>query len=221
MAKTGQVRSLILLVAAAALTTTLAACGTPSNAGASSSVGSDLQSAASASPTLSASASVPDATAADTATATDTTSTSAASGAPGLCNAAMLTGSVDDTGGGAAGHVYMKLILKNTSTQSCILDGYPGVSLVGSGSGTQVGAPANRDPALPSAGPLTLNPGSSATAQLRYTQAGNYQDCTQTPAEGLRVYPPSATDALFIRHPLTGCSQKSIVLLTIGAFRAS
>jgi hypothetical protein len=95
------------------------------------------------------------------------------------------------------------------------------VSLVGSGNGTQVGAPADRDSTLPSEGPVTLNPGATAVAQLRYTQAGDYQNCTQTPADGLRVYPPSATDALFIAHPLTGCSETSIVLLTIGAFKAS
>lgn len=115
----------------------------------------------------------------------------------------------------------MKLQLKNTSAQTCILDGYPGVSLVSNSNGTQLGAAATRDPALPSAGPITLSPGSTAVAQLRYTQAANYQNCTQTPADGFRVYPPSATDALYIAHPLTGCKETSIVLLTIGAFKAS
>ncbi|WP_269045748.1 DUF4232 domain-containing protein [Paenarthrobacter sp. Z7-10] len=127
---------------------------------------------------------------------------------------------MDDSGGGAAGHIYLKLQVKNTSTQACVLDGYPGVSLVGGGNGTQLGAAATRDPALPSAGPIQLAPGATAVAQLRYTQAGNYQNCTQTPADGFRVYPPSATDALFIAHPVTGCAESSIVLLTIGAFKA-
>lgn len=133
----------------------------------------------------------------------------------------MLAGSVDDTGGGAAGSIYMKLILQNTSTVPCILDGYPGVSLVGNGNGTQLGAAADRNPDLPSSGPITMDPGSSAAAVLRYTQAGNYQGCAQVPADGLRVYPPSATDALYIAHPLTACTDTSIVLLTIGAFQKS
>ncbi len=205
-------RALILLATAALTTTALAGCGTPSNAGAST--GSD--SSADPTPTVSAS------TSADSSSApASTNSSSGSAAAPGLCNASMLAGSVDDTGGGAAGHIYMKLIVKNSSNQTCIIDGYPGVSLVGNGSGTQIGAPADRDAMLPSTGPVTLNPGASAEAQLRYTQAGNYQNCTQTPADGLRVYPPSATDAFFIAHPLTGCSESSIVLLTIGAFRAA
>ncbi len=133
----------------------------------------------------------------------------------------MLQGSVDDTGGGAAGSIYMKLILANTSATSCILDGYPGVSLVGDGNGTQLGAPANRNAELPSSGPITMDPASTAAAVLHYTQAGNYQGCTQAPADGLRVYPPSATDALYIAHPLTACTDAGIVLMTIGAFQKS
>ncbi|MDQ6739357.1 MAG: DUF4232 domain-containing protein [Actinomycetota bacterium] len=132
----------------------------------------------------------------------------------------MLQGSVDDTGGGAAGGIYMKLILQNASAATCILDGYPGVSLVGGGNGTQLGAPANRNAELPSAGPITMAPGSRAAAVLHYTQAGNYQGCTQAPADGLRIYPPSATDALYIAHQLTACTDTATVLMTIGAFQS-
>jgi len=212
MAKNGHRRALLLLTATMAAATALAGCGTPSNVGETSSSDAVSSTGTSSSPSSSATADTNSASA-----STDASSTAA----PGLCNASMLAGSVDDTGGGAAGHIYMKLIVKNTSSQTCIIDGYPGVSLVGSGNGTQIGAPADRDATLPSEGPVTLNPGATATAQLRYTQAGDYQNCTQKPADGLRVYPPSATDALFIAHPLTGCSESSIVLLTIGAFKAS
>lgn len=137
----------------------------------------------------------------------------------GQCTAAMLSGSTDNTGGGAAGHLNMKLLVRNTSDKPCTMDGYPGVSLVGKGNGTQLGAAADRNPAQPSSGVITLAPGASAQAQLRYTQAGNYQNrCSQTAADGLRVYPPGATDALYIPQPLTACTEDSVVLLQIGAF---
>lgn len=138
------------------------------------------------------------------------------------CTAGMLSGSTDSAGGGAAGHLEMRLLVKNTSNQPCFMDGYPGVSLVGKGNGTQLGAAAERNPAQPSAGQVTLAPGASAQAALRYTQAGNYQSaCSQTAADGLRVYPPGATDALYIPQPLTACTEDSVVLLQIGAFSAA
>jgi hypothetical protein len=165
-------------------------------------------------------------TGATSSSAPATSSPAPTSGAPAtttaaapLCTAAMLEGSVDDSGGGAAGSIYMKLIVKNITGATCVLDGYPGVSLVGGGNGTQLGASDQRDPAAPSSGPIQLAPGASSAAVLRYTQAGNYQNCTQAPADGLRVYPPSATDALFIAHPLTACTNADIKLLTIGAFQ--
>lgn len=113
----------------------------------------------------------------------------------------------------------MKLIVANTSDADCLLDGYPGVSMVKTGSTTPIGAPATRDPQARSNGPIILAPGKSAAAVLRYTQANNYQDCQRVPADAVLVYPPSATDSLAIPHPLTACSNASITLLSIGAFQ--
>ncbi|ALO65255.1 hypothetical protein AS189_00595 [Arthrobacter alpinus] len=112
----------------------------------------------------------------------------------------------------------MKLVVTNASGAACILDGYPGVSMVAAGSKTPIGAPADRDPAAPSNGPITLTPGQSAAATLRYTQAGNYQNCQRVQAGSILVYPPSATDSLEIGHPLTACSNDDVKLLSIGAF---
>lgn len=112
----------------------------------------------------------------------------------------------------------MKLVVTNTSGAACILDGYPGVSMEAAGSSTPIGAPADRDPAAPSNGPITLTPGHSAAATLRYTQAGNYQNCQRVQADSILVYPPSATDSLEIGHPLTACSNDDVKLLSIGAF---
>lgn len=138
---------------------------------------------------------------------------------PALCTAASLTGSLDDTGGGAAGSVYMKLILTNTSGAPCILNGYPGVSLVTTPADSPIGAPADWTASLPSNGPITLAPGQSSAAQLQYTQAANYFGCTMVPATSVMVYPPSATDRLLIAHPLTACGNPDIVLLHVGAFQ--
>lgn len=146
-----------------------------------------------------------------------TTGTATAAGA--LCTAADLAGSLDDSGGGAAGHIYMQLIVKNSSSTTCVLDGYPGVSLVNASSDTPIGAPAVRDASAPSSGPISLAPGNSASALLRYTQAGNYPSCTQVHADSVMVYPPGATDRIIIAHPLTACSNSAIQLLTIGAFQ--
>ena len=145
--------------------------------------------------------------------------TTSAPAGPTACAAADLTGKLDDSGGGAAGSVYMKLIVTNSSTAMCIIDGYPDVFMVGGTNGTQLGPVSKRNTAAPSAGAITLAPGKTATAVLQYTQAGNYPDCKQVPANGFRVFPPSATDALFIAHPLTACSNTNIALLTVGAFQ--
>lgn len=135
-----------------------------------------------------------------------------------LCTAAALTGSLGD-GEGAAGQVYLKLVLTNTSTAACILDGYPGVSMIMAGTTTPIGEPAVRDAQAPSNGPITLTPGSAAGARLHYTQAGNYQNCQHVQAQSILVYPPSATDSLEIPRPLSACSNAGINLLTIGAFQ--
>lgn len=126
---------------------------------------------------------------------------------------------LDSSGGGAAGSVYIKLILTNNSESECILDGYSGVSMVKAGSIEPIGAPAERDPAAPSNGPIVLIPSGSATAVLRYTQADNYPNCQKVQADAVLVYPPEATDHLEIPNPLTACSNADVKLLTIGAFQ--
>ncbi|WP_434995851.1 DUF4232 domain-containing protein [Arthrobacter sp. Ld5] len=137
-----------------------------------------------------------------------------AAAAGGTCTAAQLTGSVQDQpGGGAAGSVYRTLVLTNATDQACTVAGYPGVSSV-DGAGTQIGAPADRDGAAPVS--VLLAPGASATATLRQTNAQNYgADCGLTPAAGLRVYPPGATDSLILPQELPACSAASIVLMTV------
>ncbi len=145
-------------------------------------------------------------------------SSQAAQAGPALCKAGGLTATTDSTGGGAAGSVYMQLIVTNSGTEPCLLKGYAGVSLTAGADGEPIGAAATRDDSTPVTDVL-LAPGKAGAATLRYTQAANYPDCTKTPAAGFRVYPPNDTDSLFLAQPLDACSNTEINLLTIGAFQ--
>jgi hypothetical protein len=112
----------------------------------------------------------------------------------------------------------MKLNLTNTGTAPCLLKGFPGVSLTANAESAPIGAPATRDETNPVADVL-LAPGQAGTAVLRYTQAGNYTDCTPADAAGYRIYPPEDTASLFLPQPTTACSNAAITLLSVGAFQ--
>ncbi|SDX10679.1 Protein of unknown function [Arthrobacter sp. yr096] len=207
---TQRIKTGLVTTTAAASLLLLAACGpSPSPAGTSS-----------APPT----SSTPSASASSSATATTTpspspTATSAAPAAPGLCKADSLTAATDSTGGGAAGSIYEKLILTNSGTAPCILEGFAGVSLTADAAGEPIGEPATRETTTPVT-KIELAPGKSAWAEIRYTQAGNYGDCTKVAAAGFRIYPPNDTASLFIAEPHDACSNAGIKLLTITAFQA-
>ena len=193
--------------AAAAAALLLTACG-PSQP---QTQGTTEPGSSSASPTTSSAApgtSAPPSSATPTATG------------PALCKAATLSAATDATGGGAAGSVYMTLTLTNTGAEPCLLKGFPGVSLAADANGAPIGAPAKRDETTPAVDVL-LAPGQAGAAVLRYTQAGNYPDCTIVPAAGYRIYPPEDTASLFLAQPTQACSNAAVELLTIGAFQAS
>ncbi|MCB5293384.1 DUF4232 domain-containing protein [Arthrobacter sp. SO3] len=202
---------LLLTTTAAAAALLLAGCGagTPqsqtSSAPASSPASSASQPAASGT-----------ATAASSPAAAPTVSTPAG---PGLCKASGLTGTIDSTGGGAAGSIYMTLILTNSGAEPCLLKGFPGVSLTADANGDPIGAAAVRDETTPVADVL-LAPGQAGAATLRYSQAANHPDCMMAPAAGFRIYPPEDTASLFIAQARDACSDTGTQLLTIGAFQA-
>jgi len=211
----------IASLAAAALL--LSGCGAGQSAGSGTASPSSSASGPSSSPTDSAASPASQSGSAGPApTATGGAAagpSSAAPAGPALCKAADLTPALDSKGGGAAGSVYLQLVLTNSGAQPCTLKGFAGVSLVADATGDPIGAPATRDDSTPQADVL-LAPGQAGTATLRYTQAGNYPDCTRTPAAGFRVYPPDDKDSLFVAAPYDACSQPAINLLTIGAFAA-
>lgn len=127
----------------------------------------------------------------------------------------------------AAGSTYRQLEFHNTSTRSCTLAGYPGVSLVNSADGTkespQVGAPAEREVINETAPMITLTPGDTATAELRLTNPGLYgNQCSESAADGVKIYLPDDPESTIIPvDGLSGCTGDSApATLRISAIRA-
>lgn len=100
------------------------------------------------------------------------------------------------------------------------MQGYPGVSFVTGSAGQQLGAPASR--ITGSAPVVTLAPGQTAIANLGIVEASNFgSSCQLTNVDGLRVYPPNNTAALFVPHTDQGCANTADVTLKIQPVQAS
>lgn len=150
------------------------------------------------------------------------TGTSTAVPIEGQCDTGKLSGSIGQGGGGAAGSVEVTLVLTNNGSTECSLQGWPGVSFVGDGNGTQLGKAADFDRSTPHP-TVVLQPGGTAVAPLKITQALNYDEatCKPKPADGFRVYPPGSTESLFVKDAgVTACTSDSVSLLTVGALVA-
>lgn len=150
------------------------------------------------------------------------TATTTATPIDGQCDSGDLSGTIAQGGGGAAGSVEVTLVLTNNGSGECSLQGWPGVSFVGDGNGTQLGAAAEFDRSTPHP-TVVLQPGGTAQAPLRITQALNYPeaDCQPKQADGFRVYPPGSTESLFVKDAnVTACTKDSVTLLTVGALVA-
>lgn len=111
-------------------------------------------------------------------------------------------------GQGYAGGVYENIVFTNTSSASCTLYGYPGVSLVSGSSNTQIGLAAKRDTTAP-VKLITLAPGGAANALLQIVDALNFPTATCGPvkATAIRVYPPNQTASVFLPSTAEGCAQ--------------
>ena len=146
---------------------------------------------------------------------------STSGGAAGLAGCA--TGDLKVTTGnpeGAAGSTYLSIRFTNTSSASCTLYGYPGVSLAAGSPTAQVGAAADRQVTAP-ASVVTLEPGQTGSALLRIVQALNYPTatCSPTATAYLRIYPPNETQSVLLPFKAMGCTSDSVKLLTIAAVR--
>ncbi|XAS77767.1 DUF4232 domain-containing protein [Dermatophilaceae bacterium Sec6.4] len=136
----------------------------------------------------------------------------------GRCTTSALRASIVGSSA-AAGSNYYRIALRNSSSATCTLNGYPGVSLVAGSSGRQVGAAAARDTAQTPIG-VRVSAGKSATFELRVAVAQNYpaDRCQPVPTRGLRIYPPGNKRALYLPVPgVTGCAKASVNLLSVQA----
>jgi Protein of unknown function (DUF4232) len=126
---------------------------------------------------------------------------------------------VDDTqANGGAGSSYYPLNFTNTSTTTCAMYGYPGVSFAAAATtaGKQIGVAANRATAFTKV-TVSLAPGATAHAWLKVAVAQNYPaaSCQPVTARWLRVYPPGETVAGYVGHSVSACESSSAPLLTI------
>ncbi len=138
---------------------------------------------------------------------------------PTRCTSSHLDLSLTAGAGAGAGSRFPYIVFTNTGSSSCTLYGRPGVSFVGNGNGTQLGAAADFDTSVPAA-TVTLAPGGSAHAPLKISVAQNYDatECQPSASDGLRVYAPGETHAQFIATTdYTACLNASVHLLTVQA----
>jgi hypothetical protein len=128
------------------------------------------------------------------------------------CTNADLTASYHRSDAGM-GHTYGFIVLRNTSGHACHTGGYGGVSYVGDGNGTQIGAPAVRDPGRVAI--YVLGPGQRLRSPLDEVTARNYPRRTCRPAhvDGFRVYVPNSTRSQYVVHPTTGCLDRRVKLM--------
>jgi uncharacterized protein DUF4232 len=113
-----------------------------------------------------------------------------------------------------AGHRFGWIVLTNTSGHACHTGGYGGVSYVGHGDGTQIGASAvRRHPSAVKT--FVVKPGGRLRSPLDEVRADNFtaKTCRRSHVDGFRVYVPNATKAQFVRHVTTGCRNARVHLL--------
>jgi hypothetical protein len=180
----------------------LAACGSKAPPSAGGTVTKTITKPASAPASTSASSPSPSA------------SSSSPAGPPG-CATSQLAASLGQ-GNGAAGSTIVPVEFKNTSSSTCSLYGYPGVSFVTGPGGSQIGNSAGEDNATPRQ-LVTLAAGSTAHALLQVAVAQNYPPsrCHLAHAHWLKVFPPGQTAALYLKFTADTCTAKSIRVLSV------
>ncbi|MFD1722308.1 DUF4232 domain-containing protein [Amnibacterium endophyticum] len=178
-------------------------------------------SASSAGPTASPTSAAPTSTAGSASPSPSASPRRDPNAPAGQCADAHLAVSVqNDPTGSGAGQRLSYVVFRNTGSSPCVLEGWPGVSLVGDGNGTQVGRAAREQGALqPGERPIMIAPGATALAALSYpyinATGGAYGDgtsggdpkCRAQEVDGYRVYPPHSFHAFFSpASGLYGCS---------------
>lgn len=146
-----------------------------------------------------------------------TTAASAASATP-ECKSGDVTTSYRYHDAGA-GHSNGFILVKNVSGHSCRTGGFGGLSYVGHGNGTQVGAAATREGSKGKV--LTLRPGKVAVSEIQEVDTGVYpsSECRPTSVDGFRVYIPNETHSQYVVHKTTVCGNSEVQGLQHRPFR--
>jgi Protein of unknown function (DUF4232) len=153
-----------------------------------------------------------------------TTSTTSAAGTPTTgpsttgCASSALAVTVGSPNG-SAGSVHYLITFRNTSSSSCTLYGYPGVSFLTAG-GTLIGSPAQRQVGATPA-TVTLPAGGSAYSSVGVTDPGIPPCSSSATAAQVSIYPPGETHAVIVAahsgtqvcsSPNTSAYQSAIVM---------
>lgn len=141
----------------------------------------------------------------------------------GQCADSVIQVTVSGSDAGA-GSIASNVVFTNTDQDACVLRGAPGVSVVGDGNGTQLGAPAaQQEDASPT--DVTLPAGGSASAILTSANIGSdggpLEDCDAVVGDGYRIFPPHSFTAVFVASAgVPACSNASVVWMTVGPVQA-
>jgi hypothetical protein len=113
---------------------------------------------------------------------------------------------------------YQVIEFTNRGSVSCILSGYPGVSLAAGTPAVPIGLPAGHTAFREPAKLLTLQPGTVANATLEIADAHHYAQgsCDPVQAQYLIVYRPNAASPVKLAYPAMACS-KPVRLLQVSA----
>ena len=100
------------------------------------------------------------------------------------------------------GNIYTTLVLRNVGHVACLVQGYPGISLVDR-HGRRIGRAARRI-AAPTK-PIRLKPGGTASTVIHTLNPGVGTSNCLAPSAALRVYPPDQRASLLVPVRLSEC----------------
>jgi hypothetical protein len=198
----GAARTAIAAAALACCAAVVAACGSTNSPAASPAATTGTA------PTSSAPSSPP-----STPATSPSASPSAPAGPAGCASSGLQVAVPASKGNAAAGSSYYPVQFTNTSSATCTLFGYPGVSFVTGVGGSQIGIAATRNPAVPRK-LITLAPGGTVHAELQVVDAANYppSSCGLVTAHWLKIYPPNQTTPLYVSFTAQACSKPKAIL---------
>ncbi len=130
-----------------------------------------------------------------------TTAATPQGGPGGVCNSNQLSLAAGPRQG-AAGSAYTTFTLTNASQQACVLQGYPGVSVLDP-AGNLVGQPADRYGPLGQ--PVEVAPGGRAQFVLRISEVTQPGCAAPRSSTQVQVYPPDQTVPLITPFDTASC----------------